>query len=403
MRQKRKILRMACAWLGGLLFPLIANAAPANPSHAEQVDEATTEFQAQPRQLSEGRAFFVPHWFMRVQGGAAYDVGEAKFSQLVSPSLQFQLGYHPNQLFGIRGNLSGLWARNRYAYPEAEYKWSFVQGAIDAELNLTTLFLGEKPGRYTHAYAFVGGGVAYSFGNDDAINAKQSMVSNTRYNNSDKYFEKLWDNSRWNPVVRAGLGLDYYVTDNIAIGGEVAANMLPDHFNSKKGRSDNKDWHFTAMVGVKFSLSDRSGRTAPIYEEAKPAPVEKKDSFIDVPIEKISFNVNIYFVINQSIIRSNQVPKLTRLLNYLNSHPKAFVRLSGYADKDTGTPAINMRLSIERSQVVSRYLQDAGIQEWRIRRFAKGDTVQPFDIPEDNRVCICFVYDPDNPVPVDNW
>jgi len=49
--------------------------------------------------------------------------------------------------------------------------------------------------------------------------------------------------------------------------------------------------------------------------------------------------------------------------------------------------------------VVSQYLQDAGIEEWRIRRFAKGDRVQPFDIPQDNRVCICFVYDPDNPVP----
>jgi hypothetical protein len=58
-----------------------------------------------------------------------------------------------------------------------------------------------------------------------------------------------------------------------------------------------------------------------------------------------------------------------------------------------------MRLSIERSQVVSKYLQDNGIEEWRIRRFAKGDKVQPYDAPEDNRVCICYVYDPDNPGP----
>ena len=86
-------------------------------------------------------------------------------------------------------------------------------------------------------------------------------------------------------------------------------------------------------------------------------------------------------------------------MKYLNEHPKAFVRLSGFADKDTGTPTINMRLSRERSSVVSQFLQDAGIDESRIRRFAKGDTVQPFDIPADNRVCICFVYDPENPVP----
>ena len=62
-----------------------------------------------------------------------------------------------------------------------------------------------------------------------------------------------------------------------------------------------------------------------------------------------------------------------------------------------------MRLSRERAQAVSHYLQEAGVEEWRIRRFAKGDTVQPFDIPEDNRVCICFVYDPDNPVRIENW
>ena len=125
--------------------------------------------------------------------------------------------------------------------------------------------------------------------------------------------------------------------------------------------------------------------------------------FVDLPVDKISFNVNIYFIINRSDIRSNQTLKLQRLIAYLNNHPKAFVRLSGYADKDTGTPQINMRLSRERSQVVSQYLRDAGIGEWRIRTFAKGDKVQPFDKPSDNRVCICYVYDPEHPERIDNW
>jgi outer membrane protein OmpA-like peptidoglycan-associated protein len=200
------------------------------------------------------------------------------------------------------------------------------------------------------------------------------------------------------------LGVDYQVTDNLAIGAELSAAMLPDHFNSKRGRGDNRDWHFNALVGAKLTLGYRHGRTEPRYAEV-PEPVApavqpvKKDTFINVPIEKISFNVNIYFLINQSIIRSNQIPKLTRLLQYLHQHPRAFIRLSGYADKETGTHEINLRLSRERSQAVSQYLQDVGIEEWRIRRFAKGDMVQPFDIPEDNRVCICYVYDPDNPVP----
>ena len=341
------------------------------------------------RMVSPGTDFFVPHWFVTLQAGASYDVGEAKFSKLVSPALQGALGYQFNPLLAARLSLSGWQARNNYAYPYAEYKWNFVQPAVDAMLDVTTLIDGWKPERFFHLYAMAGLGVALSFNNDEAIEADK------RYGID---FKKLWHDSRWNPVVRAGIGADFRITDNIAIGAEVNANMLPDHFNSKIGRNDNRDWHFNALVGVKFTIGKDHGRTEPTYEVEQPLP-PRTHEFVDVPIEKISFNVNVYFVINQSIIRANQLQKLSRLIQYLNEHPKAFVRLSGYADKDTGTHEINMRLSAERSEAVSQYLQEHGIAEWRIRRFAKGDRVQPFDIPADNRVCICFVYDPDNPLP----
>lgn len=343
--------------------------------------------------ISPERVFFVPHWFVRAQGGMAYDVGEANASHLISPGIQLTLGYKFNELFTLRGSFSGLWARNKYAYPEQSYKWNFILPSIEAELDLTTLFWGKKPDRDATLYAFAGGGAAYSFNNDDAVEGARKYP---------KTFEKLWNYSRWNAVFRFGLGLDYKITDEIAVGAELGANILPDHFNSKKGKNDNVDWHLNALVGVKFTIGKSYGKIPAVYGpvNVEPQPEQKPDTaFVDVPIDKISFNVNIYFLINQSIIRSNQMAKLNALVRYLNEHPRAFVRLSGFADKDTGTPAINMRLSRERSNVVSKFLQDVGIEEWRIRRFAKGDTVQPFDIPEDNRVCICFVYDPDNPVP----
>lgn len=348
--------------------------------------------------LLNGNSFFVPHWYIRAQGGAGLDVGEADFAQLISPSIQLTAGYQFSELFGLRGSLSGLWARNRYAYPEASYKWNFIQPSLEGELNLTSLFLGSDPERKSRAYAFAGLGAAYSFNNDDAVEASN------RYGVD---FEKLWQKSRWNMAVRAGLGYEYAVTDNIAIGAEVNANMLPDHFNSKRGKNDNRDWHFNALLGVKFTIGRSHGRTNP---EPEPAPARAlakttapDTAFVDVPEDKPSFNVNIFFIINRSDIRSNQLLKLQRLIAYLDAHPKAFVRLSGYADRDTGNPTINMRLSRERAAAVSQFLRDAGIQEWRIRRFANGDTVQPFDVPQENRVCICYVYDPNHPERIDNW
>lgn len=354
------------------------------------------------RLVSLGQDFFVPHWFMSLHAGAAYDVGEAKFSKLLSPGAQASLGYHFTPLFATRLSIGGWEARNRYAYPSEKYKWNFIQPAVDAMVDITTLIDGWKPDRFFRLYAFAGVGLNISFNNDDAVNASQRMANSYKLRElvqlTPNYFEKLWEDSRLNPVVRGGIGADFQITEDVSFGAEVNANMLPDHFNSKLGKRDNKDWHFNALLGIKFNIGHSHGRTEPVYEEV-PQPVTPPTQFVDVPAEKISFNVNIYFVINQSIIRANQMSKLTRLLQYLDEHPKAFVRLSGYADKETGNPTINMRLSIERSQAVSKYLQDAGVPDWRIRRFAKGDKVQPFDIPEENRVCICYVYDPDNPTP----
>ena len=377
------------------LFTIVAS--------AQLVTQQNT--QQERRMIRPSTPFFIPHWYAKVQGGMAYDVGEAKFSQLLSPSIQLALGYKFNEYFGLRGSLSGMWAQNRYSYPEKKYSWNFIQPALDAELDLTSIFLGSDPERLTNVYAFAGFGVAYSFNNDDVTDARNEFAKSYKFYNNPlvqmqpNYFEKAWNSSRWNPVVKFGLGADYQITDQISIGAEVNGNMLPDHFNSKKGKRDNKDWHFNALVGIKFTIGDSHGRLDPVYEDIVPVVEPVQRQFVDVPIDKISFNVNVYFVINQSIIRANQMRKLTSLLTYLYEHPRAFVRLSGYADKDTGTTEINMRLSIERSQVVSKYLQDNGIEEWRIRRFAKGDKVQPYDAPEDNRVCICYVYDPDNPGP----
>jgi len=322
--------------------------------------------------------FFVPHWQADVQVGGAYDLGEGKFSNLLSPALQLSATYQFCPELAVRGGLSGIWARNRYAYPLAKYQWNFVQPAVDLKADLSALVAGWNPERVFNLYAFLGGGVAYSFNNDDAVEA------DGRYG---IMFQKLWSDNRWNPVVRGGLGADVRLDDNMAITFEANANMLPDHFNSKLGKNDNRDWHFNALVGLKFYLGKTHGRTENSYRTIT-TPVTYKETR-----DTVTMVAYIQFELNKYELRSSEMPKLERLATFLIQNPTAKVVLTGYADRETGTPVINQRLSEERARVVGEYLQRRGIDYLRITKYAKGDREQPFQIPEDNRVCICIVND----------
>ena len=206
---------------------------------------------------------FLPHWQLTLQGGAAADVGEAKFGDLLSPALQVAGTYQFSEIFGARLAVSGLWARNQYSYPFAKYQWNFLQPTLELKVDLASLFLGWVPDQPVSPYLVVGGGVAYSFNNDDAVEANKQFGID---------FQKLWKKDRWNPVARVGLGADFRLNDALAITAEANANLLPDHFNSKKGKNDNIDWHFNALLGLKINLGKSYRSYDPIYREI-PEPV----------------------------------------------------------------------------------------------------------------------------------
>ena len=337
--------------------------------------------------------FFVPHWYVSLQGGGAYDVGEAKFVDLLSPAVQLTVGYEFNEYIGARLGASGLWARNSYAYPREDYKWNFVQPALDVKANLSNIFFGRNIERIVDVYAFLGGGVAYSFNNDDAERANQRL---------DVDFQKLWRDNRWNPVVRGGLGIDVMLTKRIKFNLEGNTNMLPDHFNSKKGRSDNKDWVSNVLVGLKIALGPTTRSVAPavapvvqeVVEEPKvevaPAKVVEPAPVVQQPVKREPMRVEVFFDINKTVIRASETGKLQDLVAFLKKYPTDLVSLTGYADRDTGTSQINRRLSVGRAAAVKKYLMDNGIAESRIMSDAKGDTVQPNNTPASNRVVICI-------------
>ena len=84
--------------------------------------------------------------------------------------------------------------------------------------------------------------------------------------------------------------------------------------------------------------------------------------------------------------------KVEEVANYLTANPDAKVVITGYADKGTGSVAINMRLSKQRAQKVADVLTSKyGIASSRITVKSMDESFeQPYNDPVQNRVAICI-------------
>lgn len=331
---------------------------------------------------------FVPHWQAGASVGAGYDLGEGDFVDLLSPTFQLTGAYHFSEFLAARLSLSGMTARNRYADGTKKYAWKYIQPAIELQADLASLFSWWDADRKLTPYAVAGVGMAYSFANDDVTEAvdKDWTLPFTTFN-------KLWRDHRWNPVVRAGLGAEYWLSEKLALTVEANANMLPDGYNSKAG-DDSFDWRFNALVGIRFRLGDYRRKTPPVYQQYT-VVAEPSVRTQYITREQADMAVNIHFDIGLSTLRPSEQEKLNEIFVYLNNHPERHILITGYADQATGTPEINERLSKERAQRVAAYLRERGIPDSRIHADYKGDRIQPFDFPAANRVCVCIILNPE--------
>lgn len=348
---------------------------------------STTVAFAQEQRIKEPEKItFKPHWFIQAQVGAAHTVGEADFTDLLSPAAALNVGYKFAPAFGARIGVSGWQAKGGWVNPQQTYKFKYLQGNVDLMADLSTLFCGFNPKRVFNGYIFGGAGLNRGFDNDEA-NALDTRAYELEY---------LWQEGKFLVAGRFGLGCDLRLNDRLSINIEANANALSDKFNSKK--AGNCDWQLNALVGVSVKLGKGYKKTPAVYyeservvvEQPKPAPVveqpqPKKEVVVVEPMKQ-----NIFFALNSAKIQNDQQTKIASLVDYLEKHPAAKVTVTGYADKNTGNTKINSKLSEKRANNVAAELKAKGISSNRIVIDYKGDTVQPFNTPEENRVSICI-------------
>ena len=344
---------------------------------------------------------FEPHWYLQLQGGAQYTTGEAKFGDMISPTIQGAVGYQFSKSVGARLAVNAWqsrtgWKEDAITFAPQNFKFSYVAPAIDVTFDLSNIIAGFNPNRKVSFGAFFGIGLNYRMQSDDAKAAKAYMEAPERVNTAEYGWTPMYDDDACLFFKgQAGLTLDFHINDAWSIGLEGNFNMLSDRYNFKK--VGNPDSYFNLLAGIKYNFG-------PTYSTRFiPAP-EPEIRYVDKIVEKIvevpapgtgavvePLRRDIFFEINKTIIRDSEKQKVQDIADYMNAHPTSKVMITGYADAGTGNDKINDRLAKGRAQVVVKALKEQyGIAETRISWDSKGSRVQPFSENDLNRVSICI-------------
>ena len=353
-----------------------------------------------------------PYWYIQLQGGAQYTLGEIDFSDLISPNVQVALGRQFSPVFGARLAVNAWQSKAgiEAAGNTYKWKWMYVAPGIDLTFNLSNLFCGFNPNRIFNFSVF--GGLGANIGWDNKINDIKAAAAalyplTTTATGTSENTQYAWDGTKVRVFGRAGVAADFKVSDAVSLGLEVNANTLSDRYNSKK--AGNWDWYFNALAGVKINLgktySTRTIEAPKVPEKVierviervveKPAPqvveptravAEKKE------VEETKFRRDIFYLkAGKTWIDKSEYHKVKEVADYMKEHPNCTVEVTGYADRGTGNPKINNNLSQRRAQAVANMLiHNYGIKKNRIKVDYKGDTIQPFAKEIENRVAIAI-------------
>ena len=357
---------------------------------------------------------FRPHWSIQLQGGAAYTLGETSFGDLLSPAVFVNANYKFIPALGLRLGIGGWQGKGCQVTAEKVYAYKFAQLNADLLLDLTSLFGGFNHKRLCTAYILGGVAGVYGFKNKEAAGVVPEL-------------EYLWDKKFFVPG-RLGAGVDFRLGEKVSLGVEANANALSDHFNSK--RADNADWQFNLLAGlsVRFGKNNRPAAAYLAAASAAEAAAEKaaleaaeKEKAERLAAEKraedeaaahaaaeqeaasralaekvkehsraaAEHSDNVYFLIGSARIREEEAAKVQQIAQWLKDNPDFTVAVVGYADKETGNAATNLKLSENRAENVKALLVSEGVDDDRIVVDWKGDTEQPFFEQERNRVVIC--------------
>lgn len=336
---------------------------------------------------------FWDNWFIGAGAGASLYFGDGDqhagfFNRFtVTPNVQF--GKWASPYWGGRVKVSG--GRMHTFANDANDMYSFSHVLAEANLmfNATNYLMKYNENRVYSFIPYVGVGFAYAW--DHEIGGSRSRSA----------------------AFTGGIINNFRLSKRISLAIEFSGVMVKDGWDNR----GPGDWTYGGYATGSASLICKLGKTdfqeAVLMDQAlvdglndqinrlrqenaklaqRPEFCEKCPEVTTKTVEVIKntgVNGIVIFRIGSANVDKNQETSIFNTAKYLQDNPNAKVKVVGYADKKTGTPSINDRLSEKRAKnVANALINKYNISSNRVTVEWKGDTVQPYAENAWNRVAI---------------
>lgn len=370
-------------YLGGLACVALC----ASPSATAQV---LVEEQVAVAELVPGKVRYysesnLNNWYLSLGAGTqtffTEHVGDPQFTL----AMNLAVGKWITPTMGVR--MSAMAGSLHYNWSEAMATMRYGAFYIDFMWNMTASCCGYNEGRVFSFVPFIGLGAAYGW----------------HHTHSDKDTYAL--------PITGGFKINFRLAHYVDFFIEARASGFTDQFNSIVRGSQLEA--VTSVVGgftFKFrrdrftgydayadqlaiaSLNRRTNELRAELDACRSRKIEcppcpEVPAPETIVVEQVpctgTITASVSFAINSSTVSQREMVNVYNVAQWLKEHPNCNVTITGYADKDTGTSAYNMKLSKKRAESVADLLTGKyGISANRIHIVGEGSNQQPF--PQEN-------------------
>ncbi|WP_178792202.1 OmpA family protein [Bacteroidaceae bacterium] len=366
--------------LAAASFSSVAFAQQSNNSQNAIVGESVDVMQVPVDKYKVETNRFFDNWFFSVGGGAQVLFGDqaslGKFSKRIAPALQVSVGKWFTPGLGLRLQYSGLQSKSfsrepsPYSKPhmlsEGYYqdKFNYMNLHGDILFNVSNMFGGYNPDRVYDLVPFLGFGFTHAY-NDDAPR-RHFFAFNFGLINT-FHIADAWD-----------LNLELY-----GMGAE----------NQFDGKTFTKglDVMLGATVGITYKFPQRGFKPAPDVDAIMALTSSQMDAINaalaqqieqnrqlkaqlantpnEVVTEQVTVNQivpapqSVFFQIGSAALPPKCIVNLQQVANLVKDNPGMKLKVTGYADSDTGSATWNKQLSEDRANNVANELVKLGVNK----------------------------------------